>query len=62
MPLIRVEMFPGRSAEQKREFAQAVTREAARILQCDPNAVDIIFADIRKEDWATGGTFWSERT
>jgi 4-oxalocrotonate tautomerase len=54
-------MFPGRSVEQKREFAQAVTREAARILQCEPDAVDIIFADIRKEDWATGGTFWSDR-
>lgn len=61
MPLIRVEMFPGRSQEQKREFAQAVTREASRILQCDPEAVDIIFAELRKEDWATGGTFWNER-
>ena len=61
MPLIRVEMFPGRSQEQKREFAQAVTREASRILQCEPDSVDIIFAELQKEDWATGGTFWSER-
>lgn len=61
MPLIRVEMFAGRSMEQKREFAQAVTREASQILKCDPEAVDIIFADVAKEDWATGGTFWSER-
>ncbi|HEY9380195.1 MAG TPA: 4-oxalocrotonate tautomerase [Burkholderiales bacterium] len=61
MPLIRVEMFPGRSMEQKREFAQAVTREASRILQCDAEAVDILFAEIQKEDWATGGKFWSDR-
>lgn len=54
-------MFPGRSMEQKREFAQAVTREASRILKCDAEAVDILFAEIQKEDWATGGTFWSDR-
>ena len=60
MPLIRVEMFPGRTQEQKKEFAVAVTREAAKILQCDPGAVDVIFAEIQKDDWATGGKFWSE--
>jgi 4-oxalocrotonate tautomerase len=60
MPLIRVEMFPGRTLEQKREFAIAVTREAAAIFKCDPGAVDVLFAEIQKEDWATGGRLWSE--
>ena len=60
MPLIRVEMFPGRTQEQKKEFAAAVTREASQILKCEPGAVDVIFSEIRKEDWATGGKFWSE--
>lgn len=60
MPLIHVEMFPGRTLEQKRAFAAAVTREAAAIFKCDPGAVDVLFAEIRKEDWATGGKLWSE--
>lgn len=62
MPLIRIEMFPGRSMEQKRELAEAITREAARILEVGPDSVDIIFAEIRKEDWATAGKFWSEQS
>lgn len=60
MPLIKVEMFPGRTLEQKREFAVAITREASRILQCEPGAVDVIFSEIRKEDWATAGKLWSD--
>lgn len=60
MPLIRVEMFPGRTLEQKREFAVAVTREAAQILKCEPDAVDVIFSEIQKDEWATGGKLWSE--
>ena len=60
MPFIHVRLFEGRSEEQKRAFAQAVTREAERILGCSPDAVDIVFEDIRKCDWATGGRLWSE--
>ena len=32
MPMIHVELFEGRTPQQKKEFAQAVTREAAKIL------------------------------
>ena len=60
MPLIRVEMFPGRTLDQKREFALAVTREASQILKCEPGAVDVIFSEIQKDEWATGGKLWSE--
>jgi 4-oxalocrotonate tautomerase len=61
MPLIRIEMFEGRSREQKKELVQAVTRETARVLNCGEDAVDIILAEVKREDWATAGTFWSER-
>jgi 4-oxalocrotonate tautomerase len=60
MPMIRVELFEGRTVEQKRAFAEAVTREAARTLGCEPSAVDIIFVDVRKHDWATAGKLWSD--
>lgn len=61
MPTINVQMFAGRSAEQKREFAKAVTEAACRTLGCGPEAVDIIIQDVKREDWATGGVMWSER-
>ncbi len=61
MPTIRVDLFKGRSIEQKREFATVVTREAARILACPPEAVDIIFNEVERHDWAHGGRLDSDR-
>ncbi|MEI7968922.1 MAG: 4-oxalocrotonate tautomerase [Betaproteobacteria bacterium] len=60
MPFIHVRLFEGRSSDQKRAFAEAVTREAARTLGCAPEAVDVVFEDIRKSDWATAGRLWSD--
>ena len=61
MPLIRVELFAGRSAEQKRALAQALTEATVRTLECKPEAVDVMFFDVQRSDWATGGQPWSER-
>ena len=61
MPTIRVELLKGRSIEQKREFADAVTRETARILKCSPEVVDIVFCDIETENWATGGRLAADK-
>ena len=60
MPLIHVSLYEGRSIEQKREFVNAVTAEAARTLKCPPESVDIIFEDIKKSDWASAGKLASD--
>ena len=62
MPLIHIELFEGRTAAQKKELAAAITKETVRILQCAGSAVDIIYTDIKKQDWATAGVLWSEKT
>lgn len=61
MPTMHIELFEGRSAEKKRELAEALTRETCRVLECEPGAVNIIFTDVKRENWATGGVMWSER-
>ncbi len=61
MPLIHIELFEGRSHDQKKELAAAITRETVRVLACADTAVDIIFTDIKKQDWATAGVLWSEK-
>jgi len=61
MPLLQVSLFEGRTTEQKREFVTAVTADAVRILKCAPEAVDIIFIDTKKSDWAEGGTLVCDR-
>lgn len=55
MPLIHVSLFEGRSLEQKRAFAEQVTKVASETLQCSPDSVDVIFEDIKRSDWATAG-------
>jgi 4-oxalocrotonate tautomerase len=60
MPLIQVSMFAGRTAEQKRAFAQALTEAAVRTIGATPDSVDIIFTDVERGDWATAGRLWSD--
>jgi 4-oxalocrotonate tautomerase len=61
MPLIRVELFEGRSVEQKRALAQALTEATVKTLACKPDAVDIMFFDVPRSDWASAGVLWSDR-
>ena len=60
MPMIKVEMLSGRSAEQKRRLAKALTETFVEICGGEPKAVQIIFADVERSDWAVGGTLCSE--
>jgi len=60
MPTIRVELFAGRTVEQKRALAQAMTEAVVKTLGGSAEAVDILFYDIERQDWATGGRLWSD--
>lgn len=60
MPTFNVQMFEGRTKEEKREFVQAITEATCRTLGCKPESVDIIIQDVKRADWATGGKLWSE--
>jgi 4-oxalocrotonate tautomerase len=60
MPIINVQLFEGRSAEQKRAFVKAVTDAACSTLGCEPAAVDIILHEIKRENWSTAAKLWSD--
>jgi 4-oxalocrotonate tautomerase len=62
MPTLRVELFEGRTAEQKRALARELTEACVRVLGGNADGVDVLFYDIRREDWATGGLLWSEKS
>ncbi len=55
MPIIRVEMFKGRSREQKREIARALTDALVKVTGANKDAVWVLIDDVEKEDWAFGG-------
>ena len=61
MPTIRVELFEGRTPTQKAELAKELTAACVRVLGGSPDSVDVLFFDIARQDWATGGQLWSEK-
>jgi 4-oxalocrotonate tautomerase len=60
MPTFRIELFEGRSVEDKRRFVDAITRTTCETLGVTPGSVDIILVDVKRENWATGGRLWSD--
>ncbi|MGA7778179.1 MAG: 4-oxalocrotonate tautomerase [Paraburkholderia sp.] len=60
MPTFHIELFEGRTLEQKRKFVEAITRTTCESLGVEPNSVEIILTDVKRENWATGGRLWSE--
>ncbi|MDL2284059.1 4-oxalocrotonate tautomerase [Oxalobacter sp. OttesenSCG-928-P03] len=60
MPTIHVQMLEGRSLEQKRNLVKALTQATAETLECNPDSVNVIIQEVRKENWATGGKLWSD--
>ena len=61
MPTIRVEMFEGRTEEQKRKLVEALTQVCVDVIGSKRDAVDVILYDIKTGDWASGGELWSDK-
>ncbi|WAC74822.1 4-oxalocrotonate tautomerase [Roseateles sp. SL47] len=61
MPTLRVELFEGRTPEQKAELAKELTAACVRVLGGSPDGVDVVFFDVARQNWATGGVLWSEK-
>ena len=61
MPIIRVEMFPGRTPEQKRAIAKELTDCFVRTAGGTPESVTILFSEIAKQDWANAGKLMSDK-
>lgn len=60
MPNITVELLRGRTAQQRREFAESVTTSAVEVLGARRQDVRIVFNDIDAGDVANGGVLASE--
>jgi 4-oxalocrotonate tautomerase len=55
MPVVTIEWYEGRSAEQKREIAQKVTEAISEVGNTPREQVWIRFVDSPKSEWAVGG-------
>jgi 4-oxalocrotonate tautomerase len=60
MPIIRVEMWAGRTHAQKAELARVITEAVVTIVHTTPEATIVVFDDVPKENWARGGVLASD--
>ncbi|MFZ5675260.1 MAG: 4-oxalocrotonate tautomerase [Pseudomonadota bacterium] len=61
MPVIRVEMFKGRTVDQKRALVKELTDAFIRTCGGTPESVQIVIADVAKEDWGGAGILMSDK-
>lgn len=60
MPIITIQLSPGRSHQQKAEFITEVTRLTSEVLRCPTESVDVLFIEVDGSNWAHGGKFYRE--
>jgi 4-oxalocrotonate tautomerase len=60
MPIVRVEMWMGRTHAQKQELARAITDAVCAIAQTTPEATIVVFEDVERSNWAQAGILASE--
>ena len=59
MPVVTVEMWSGRTIEQKKQLVEGITSPFVKI-GTPAEAVQVIINDIPKHNWSTGGKLASE--
>jgi len=55
MPVVTVEWLEGRTPQQKRALADALTKAFVDIAKVQKEQVWIVFRDVKRSDWAMAG-------
>ena len=60
-PIIRIEMWEGRSLDQKRELVEVLTKKMVRVAKCSVDSVYVVIEEVKKENCGAGGQLCSEK-
>ena len=61
MPVVHVEMLPGRSLAQKRELVRVITDAVCNIAHTRPEDTLVLFSEYSVEDWASNGRLYIDQ-
>ena len=61
MPFVTVQIYPGRTVEQKRNLVKAITDAMIEHVDAKPNNLNIIIQDVSPDSWALGGVLGIDR-
>jgi 4-oxalocrotonate tautomerase len=60
MPIVRIDMWPGRTRVQKDALILNVTDAVVRAIGCPEQAVQVLLCEVDKADWASGGVSYAD--
>lgn len=60
MPRITIQLFEGRSIEQKRAAAAKITEAICETCAAKPQDVTIVFDEMKKENYAKAGVLYAD--
>ncbi len=55
MPIVTIDMWAGRTKEQKEMLIEKVTRAVVESVGCPPDVVQVILKETEKSNWGVGG-------
>jgi 4-oxalocrotonate tautomerase len=61
MPLVTIELYPGRTPEQKSACARDIVEALQRHLKAAPDATQVIFRDVSPQDWLQGAKLVAQK-
>jgi 4-oxalocrotonate tautomerase len=61
MPFVIVEMWEGRTTDQKSRLVKAITDAMVEHADCKPDHLHVVIHDVPKENWGRAGVLGSER-
>lgn len=61
MPVVKIDMWSGRSEGQKEKIIKKVTDAIVESTGCPKEAVTVVIDDIPKENWGSGGEQHSKK-
>ncbi|MGO8983630.1 MAG: 2-hydroxymuconate tautomerase [Terriglobales bacterium] len=61
MPLVQVTMLQGRTADQKRKIASRITDAMVEEAGARREAIVVIFVELSKESYASGGVLMADK-
>lgn len=61
MPIVRIELLPGRSDAVKQELAERITAAFQDVCGTDPALLEVIFQSVERGDWFVGGQSYAAK-
>ncbi|HTZ37300.1 MAG TPA: 4-oxalocrotonate tautomerase [Stellaceae bacterium] len=61
MPMVTVQMYEGRTLDQKRELVKGITDVVVRVTGNKPEGVHVVIEEVKRENWSIGGLLWPDR-